>query len=89
MKKIYYVRLRELMAKHLLDKKDVAMIIGKTYRQTSKILHREISTSSGRPYVFDMVEAVKLVKHFRGLGEDISLDELFFADMLSIENKTA
>jgi hypothetical protein len=53
------------MADYELDKQDIANIIGKTYRQTSKILHREISQNSGKPYVFDMREAVKIVVYFR------------------------
>jgi hypothetical protein len=86
-KKIYYAKLRELMAKYLLDKNDIAVIIGKSYRQTSKILHREIS-SAGNPFVFDINEGYKLVMHFRNLGEcKLTFDELFFNDMLSNENK--
>lgn len=89
MKKIYYKRLRELMAKHLLDKQDISKIIGKSYRQTSKILHNEISGLTGKPFVFDIREAVKLVTHFRNLGEVITIDELFFDDVISIEDSVS
>lgn len=85
MRKIYYQRLRELMAKHLLDKKDVSKIIKKSYRQTLKILSNEVSKASGKPLIFDIKEASLLVEYFRSLGEnDLTLDELFFDDALSI-----
>lgn len=87
LKLIYYVKLRELMARYGLTKNDIAKIIGMTYRQTSKILHRETSPVSGKPYVFDIIEATKIVLYFRQLGEDgISMDSLFFDDTLSNEN---
>lgn len=112
MKKIYSEKLRELMARHLVDKKDIANIIGKSYRQTSKILHRELS-HTGKPFVFDIVEASKIVLFFRNkeytlwvsknpnatelerkqaqdrIAREVTLDGIFFEDMLSNENKSA
>lgn len=91
MKKVYYTKLRELMAKHLMNKTDVAKIIGKTYRQTLKKLHKETSGASGKPFIFDSVEIALLIKHFRNLGEDkLTVEELFpelfFNPMFSNEN---
>ena len=86
MKNIYYKKLRELMAKHLLDKTDIAKIIGKSYRQTLKILKHEASEITGVPYVFNLAEAAALKKHFQDLGENVTIDELFFEDMLSNES---
>lgn len=87
LKNIYYKKLRELMAKYLLDKKDIAEIIGKSYRQTLKILKHEVSEASGEPFEFSLTEAVILTKHFRQLGEtDITIDTLFFNDVFSNEN---
>lgn len=86
-KNIYYIKIRELMAKHLLDKTDIAEIIGKSYRQTLKILKHEISESSGEPFVFSLPEAIILTKHFRELGEtNLTMEELFFDDVFSNEN---
>lgn len=65
MKRIYYRELRKLMADYALDKSDIAKIIGKTLRQTSRILHRELSPRTGKPYIFDLSEAVKIVVYFR------------------------
>lgn len=89
MKLIYYIRLRELMARHGMSKYDIANIIGKSYRQTSKMLHREVSPESGKPYVFDIIEAAQIVMHFRRLGEDVTIDNLFFNQAVSNENKIA
>lgn len=85
MKNIYYKKLRELMAKHLLNKNDIADIINKSYRQTLKILKHEISEVSGKPYEFNLSEAAALKKHFQDLGEDVTIDELFFEDVFSNE----
>lgn len=74
------------MARHCMDKKDISTIVKKTYRQTSKILACEKSKATGKPYVFDIQEAVEIVKHFRNLGENITLDEIFFDDVFSIAN---
>ncbi len=65
MKRIYYRELRKLMADYALDKSDIASIISKTLRQTSRILHRELSPKTGKPYVFDLCEAAKIVTYFR------------------------
>lgn len=84
MRNIYYSKLRELMAKHLMDKQDIAKIIGKSYRQTSKILHGEFSTHSQKPYIFDINEACKITKVFKDKGENITVEDLFYDEVLSI-----
>lgn len=87
MKNIYYKKLRELMAKHLLDKADIAKITGKSYRQTLKILKHEVSEVSGEPYVFNLAEAAAIKNYFQQLGEtDITIDTLFFDEVFSNEN---
>lgn len=94
MKKIYYEKIRMLMGKYILDKKDIALIVDKSYRQTSKILHHEISKETEKPYMFSIDEVVNLVLYFRELGEkdltiEVLLKELFFNDVLSNETKSA
>jgi hypothetical protein len=113
MKRIYYRELRKLMADYALDKSDIAKIIGKTPRQTSRILHRELSPKTGKPYIFDLCEAVNLVAYFRKrslqdwensnpgakdiarekavkeINEAITIDRIFFDEVLSSESISA
>ena len=77
------------MAKHLLNKSDIAKIVGKSYRQTLKILRHEASEITGVPYMPNLAEAIAIKKHFQELGEDVTIDELFFEDVFPNENTTA
>jgi hypothetical protein len=72
------------------SKNDISVIIGKSYRQTQKILHGELSKMTGKPYVFDIAEAAAIVKYFREKGaKGLTANELFFDPMLSNESKPA
>lgn len=84
MKPICYEKLRILMAKYLVSKGDIAKVVQKSDRQVSKVLHKEISPLTKKPFVFDIVEAVKIVSFFKDKGEDISIDELFYDEVFSI-----
>jgi hypothetical protein len=73
------------MAKHLVNKKDIAKVVQKTDRQVARILHKEISPSTKKPFVFSIVEAVLILNFFKGKGEDsLTLDELFYNEVSSI-----
>lgn len=66
MKKPAYPILAQLMAKHGISRNDISDIIGVTYRNTLKKINGDV--------LFDIVEAGKVAKFFRDLGEDITID---------------
>lgn len=79
---VYYSNLRQLMAKYGLNKGDIAAIIGKSYRQTLKKLNREKS-QSGKVSRFDIEEAKKIVEYFKGMGEPVTADDIFFDNVVT------
>jgi hypothetical protein len=84
-KSIYYSLLRQLMAKYGLNKGDIAILIEKSYRQTIKKLNREESVK-GKPALFDVNEGGKVAAFFKSKGENVTIDMLFFDDVVSNEN---
>lgn len=72
------------MAKHLVSKKDIAKLVGKSDRQVSKILCKELSPLTNKPFVFDIMEVVLIVQFFKHKGENITVDELFYDEVSSI-----
>ncbi|KNY30207.1 helix-turn-helix domain-containing protein [Pseudobacteroides cellulosolvens] len=75
---VHYSNLKQLMAKYGMTISDISQIVGKSYRQTIKILNKE-KMQSGTIPVFNVNEASKIVIYFHKLGEaSVTLDELFF-----------
>jgi DNA-binding Xre family transcriptional regulator len=64
MKKPAFPILAQLMAKHGISRSDISEVIGLSYRNTLKKINGETK--------FDLVEAGKITKTFRGLGEKIT-----------------
>lgn len=71
MKKPAYPILAQLMAKHGISKNDIAEAIGLSYRNT---LYK---INGGT--LFNIVEAGKVAKVFKDLGESTSIDAIFFS----------
>ena len=71
MKKPAYPILAQLMAKHGVSRNDISEAIGISYHGTLFKLNGE------RP--FNIVEAGKVAKIFKDLGEDTSVDAIFFS----------
>jgi DNA-binding XRE family transcriptional regulator len=84
-KTVHYRSLRQLMAKHGLNKGDIASIIGKSYRQTLKKMNKEKS-KSGKIAKFDIDEAEKVVRFFQAKDEKVTVDYIFFDQPFSNEN---
>jgi DNA-binding XRE family transcriptional regulator len=87
-KSLYYSYLRQLMAKYGLNKGDIAKLIGKSYRQTIKKLNREAS-DAGKVVLFDVNEAGKVAAFFKSKGENVTIDMLFFDNVVSNESISA
>jgi len=66
MKKPAYPILAQLMAKHGVSRNDISKIIGVTYRNTLKKINGEV--------LLDILEAGKIAKCFKDLGEDVTID---------------
>ena len=66
MRKPAYPPLMQLMAKHGVSRKDISEIIGVTYRNTLKKINGETLP--------DVLEAGKITKYFKDLGEDVTID---------------
>jgi DNA-binding XRE family transcriptional regulator len=66
MKKPAYPKLMQLMAKHGVSRDDISKTIGVTYRNTLKKINGETN--------FDIIEAAKITKVFRDLGDDVTID---------------
>lgn len=66
MKKPAYPVLMQLMAKHGVSREDISKTIGVTYRNTLNKINGET--------MFDIIEAGKVTKVFKDLGEDVTID---------------
>ena len=66
MKKPAYPALMQLMAKHGVSRDDIAKTIEVSYRNTLKKINGET--------LFDIIEAGKITKVFKDLGEDVAID---------------
>lgn len=69
MKKPAYPILAQLMAKHGISRNDIAKAIDLSYHGTLFKLNGE--------RLFNIVEAGKVTKIFKDLGEDTSIDAIF------------
>ena len=70
-KKPAYPALAQLMAKHGMTKGDISKIIGVSYRNTLKKINGET--------LFNIVEASKIVLALNEMGEDTTIEHLFFS----------
>lgn len=71
MKKPAYPILAQLMAKHGVTRNDISQTIGVSYRNTLGKINGDT--------MFNIVEAGKVTKIFKDLGEDTSIEAIFFA----------
>jgi DNA-binding XRE family transcriptional regulator len=71
MKKPAYPIMAQLMAKHGVSRNDISETIGVSYRNTLKKINGNT--------IFDIVEAGKIAKVFKDLGEDTSIEDIFFS----------
>lgn len=71
MKKPAYPILAQLMAKHGVTRKDISQAISISYRNTLGKINGDT--------MFNIVEAGKVTKIFKDLGEDTSIEDIFFA----------
>jgi DNA-binding XRE family transcriptional regulator len=69
-KKPTYPILAQLMAKHGMTKGDISKIINVSYRNTLNKLNGKT--------LFDIVEASKIVSALNELGENITIERIFF-----------
>jgi DNA-binding XRE family transcriptional regulator len=78
MRKPAYPILAQLMAKHGLTRKNISEIVGLSYRHTIRKLNKD-KTSRGIVALFDIVEAGRIVKYFKDLGEEVTIDGIFLS----------
>ena len=71
MKKPAYPMLMQLMARHGVSRADISKTISVTYRNTLKKINGETR--------FDIIEAGRITKVFKDLGEDVTIDYIFFS----------
>lgn len=77
-KEVNFPVLLQLLAKHGMNRQHVAEIIHRSYRQTIKKLSKQAP--------FDIEEARNIVVFFRGLGDNVSVESIFFDEAVSNEN---
>lgn len=70
-KKPAYPALAQLMAKHGMRKGDISKIIGVSYRNTLKKINGET--------LFNIVEASKIVLALNEMGENTTIEHIFFS----------
>lgn len=70
-KKPVYPVLAQLMAKHGMRKGDISKIIGVSYRNTLNKINGET--------LFNIVEASKIVSALNEMGEETTIDHIFFS----------
>lgn len=71
MKKPAYPILAQLMAKHGVTRNDISQTIGVSYRNTLGKINGDT--------MFNIVEAGKIAKVFKDLGEGVTIDDIFFS----------
>lgn len=81
LKKVNYPNLMQLMAKYGVSRNDIAITIGKSYRHTLSKFYKKVT--------FDIIEAYKIVSLFKGLGENITMEFVFFDEVVTNETDIA